>query len=472
LQGIIESDKITRDFSPKSIIFVAPPFRHTHFDGKQRVIHNRTDAIHEIFSYNLYPGPSAKKGVYGALLTLGEEENWLTAHCSAVEVITPYDNNLTIMHEGASGGGKSEMIEHPHRELDGTLILGHNQDTGEKRMIVIPKECELRPACDDMANCHPSLQKTKEKLTITDAENAWFLRVNHIDEYGTEPFLEKLTVKPPKPLVFFNINAEPDSTALIWEHIEDAPGKNCPNPRVIVPRDIIPGIIEKEVVVDIRSFGIRTPFTNRQNQTYGIIGIFHVLPPALAWIWRLVSPRGFANPSIIDSDEISAEGVGSYWPFATGKKVDQANLLLNQMKETPNTQYVLVPNQFIGAWKVGFMPQWIMREYLARRGGFHFKKEQLAQSRCRLLGFSLNSMIVEGNTITEWFRKVETQPEVGIETYDIGAKILETFFKSELESFLTPSLDPLGSKIIECFFDNGNMEDYQALLEGIPIVSE
>jgi hypothetical protein len=52
------------------------------------------------------------------LLTLGEraEIPWTTAHCSTVQVITPYDNTTTIMHEGASGGGKSEMLEQMHRE--------------------------------------------------------------------------------------------------------------------------------------------------------------------------------------------------------------------------------------------------------------------------------------------------------------------------------------------------------------------
>ncbi len=38
----------------------------------------------------------------------------------------------------------------------------------------------------------------------------------------------------------------------------------------------------------------------RGRPTYGILGLFHLLPPALAWLWRLVSPRGHANPSIVD----------------------------------------------------------------------------------------------------------------------------------------------------------------------------
>jgi hypothetical protein len=64
LQGILPRDEIPEDFDPRVIIYVAPVFRHTYFQGKQVVVHNRGD-VHEIFSYNLYPGPSAKKGVYG-----------------------------------------------------------------------------------------------------------------------------------------------------------------------------------------------------------------------------------------------------------------------------------------------------------------------------------------------------------------------------------------------------------------------
>jgi hypothetical protein len=109
LQGIVDIRTLGRQFKPATVIYVAPPFRHTHFDGKQVVVHDR-GSIHEIFSYNLYPGPSAKKGVYGALIELGEQEGWVTAHCSAVQVVTPYDNVVNFMHEGASGGGKSEML--------------------------------------------------------------------------------------------------------------------------------------------------------------------------------------------------------------------------------------------------------------------------------------------------------------------------------------------------------------------------
>jgi len=464
LQGIIAPKDVPGDFLPKTIIYVAPPFRHTFFQGKQVVVHDRGDEAHEIFSYNLYPGPSAKKGVYGSLIRLGEDQGWVAAHCSAVRVITPYDNVLTIMHEGASGGGKSEMLEQPHRLPDGQMLKGRNLITGEKRYVEIPRTCDLQPVCDDIALCPPDIQQADGKLWLVDAEEAWFVRVNHITEYGIDPPLEKLTAQPPCPLLFLNIDAVPRGRAMIWEHIEDSPAMRCPNPRVIIPRSIVPGIVNEPVSVDVRSLGIRTPPCTRESPSYGILGLFHVLPPALAWLWRLATPRGFSNPSIVGTEKMGSEGVGSYWPFATGKRVKQANLLLEQIQNTPRTRYVLIPNQHIGAWEVGFMPQWLARDYLARRGSAKFRDNQIVPARCPLLGYALSTARIEGVRVAHWFLEVNTQPEVGEEAYDRGAAILRDFFHEHIREFLEPGLSSLGRRIIECCLDDGALSDYEDLL--------
>ncbi len=467
LQGITPVEELSPDFKPGAIIYTAPPFRHTHFQGKQVVVHNRIAGMHELFSYNLYPGPSAKKGIYGVLINFGERQGWVTAHCSTVQVVTPYDNIVTIMHEGASGGGKSEMLEHIHREADGRLRLGTNVVSGETRHLTLPRACELRPVTDDMALCPTSIQKTtgSRKLRLMDAEDAWFVRVNHIDRYGIDPHLERLTVNPPQPLLFLNIDAVPRSRALIWEHIQDEPGKPCPNPRVIVPRSIVPEVVDGAVTVDVRSFGVRTPPCTREKPSYGILGLFHILPPALAWLWRLTAPRGHANPSIVQSEGMSSEGVGSYWPFATGRRVDQANLLLRQILGTPDSLFVLCPNQHVGAWEVSFMPQWIAREYLARRGSAKFRPEQITPARCPLLGYAFPHLQVEGTVISHWFLQVETQPEVGVEGYDRGAAQLQAFFREQLSKFLEADLDPVGRQIIQCCLDGGKVEDYERLTQ-------
>ncbi|MEM7682996.1 MAG: DUF4914 family protein [Planctomycetota bacterium] len=470
LQGIVPLEKIKADYHHAAIIYIAPPFRHTHFDGKQVVVHNRreTAGLHELFSYNLYPGPSAKKGVYGMLLTLGERENWTTAHCSTVQAVTPYDNTVTFMHEGASGGGKSEMLEQFHREADGRLKLGTNTQTGESRFLIVPRGVQLNPVTDDMALCRPDLQHLEpgdpKKVTVTDAETAWFLRVNHITHYGTDPHLEKLTIHPKNPLLFLNIDASPNSTALIWDHIEDEPGVPCPNPRLVVSRADYPNIVHGDVTIDIRSFGVRCPPCTAEHPTYGIMGLFHLLPPSLAWLWRLVAPRGHGNPSIVDKGGMQSEGVGSYWPFATGRKVDQANILLRQIADTTDTMFILCPNQHIGCWEVGFSPQWITREYLARRGSNPFDPNHLLPSRCSLLGRTRQTIQVEGQQIGHWFLQVETQPEVGEAGYDQGAEMLKAFFHDQIRKFQHDDLDPLGQQIIQACLDGASVEDYDKLI--------
>jgi hypothetical protein len=224
------------------------------------------------------------------------------------------------------------------------------------------------------------------------------------------------------------------------------------------------------VDVDIRSMGVRTPPCTADLPSYGIIGLFHLLPPALAWLWRLVAPRGHANPSIVATEGMSSEGVGSYWPFATGRRVDQANLLLNQIIETPRVRYILTPNQHIGAWEVGFMPQWITREFLARRGGARFTDKQMKPSRCPLVGYTPGTIVMEGRTLGVWFFEVDQQPEVGTAAYDCGAEMLEQFFHQELSQFLVRDLLPTGRTIIECCLSGGTLSDYEKLLD-IPTLS-
>ena len=300
LQGFLPPDELPRDFKVRATLIVAPPFRHTHFSGEQVVVHNRTSDRHEIYSYNLYPGPSAKKGIYGVLLTIGEDEGWTTLHGSTVKVITPYDNIVTIMHEGASGGGKSEMIERMHKELDGHIVVGENLVTGESIQMTLSDSCSLRPVTDDMALCHPKLAESigdnnyrSGKLIVTDAEAGWFLRVNHIDRYGTDPFYERLSIHPPEPLIFLNLDASPGATCLIWEHTMDSPGVPCPNPRVIMPRAFVEDIENEPVRVDVRSFGIRVPPCTKDNPFLRHCGAF---PHSSVFSGLAVAPGCTAGP--------------------------------------------------------------------------------------------------------------------------------------------------------------------------------
>ncbi|MCJ7827232.1 MAG: DUF4914 family protein, partial [Demequinaceae bacterium] len=451
LSGWISYEELG-EFAPRAILYVAPPFRHTHFDTKQVVVHNRTESLHEIFAYNLYPGPSAKKGVFSVLLDIGEQEGWITAHASSVRVTTPYDNETVIMHEGASGGGKSEMCQDLRREDDGRILLGTNVVTNEPYYITLGETSELAPVTDDMTLCIPTVQTGDGRMVVSDAEDGWFVRVDNLTEYGAEFHFERAVIHPDQPLVFFNLEGVPDATVLPWEHSLDSSGKPCPNPRVVIPRRIIRRIINEPEPVDVRTFGVRMPPCTYDKPTYGIMGMTHFVPPSIAWLWRLIAPRGDKNPSIGESSDavkklehggLTAEGVGSYWPFSTGTKVAAANLLLLQLMDHPRTRYVLTPNQHVGAYKVGFSTEWLTREWLARRGAGRMRANHLTPARCPLFGYAPLEITLDGQSVRRTLLMPDQQSQVGEKAYDAGAKILTDFFKEELRQFLTKDLDLL-----------------------------
>ncbi len=137
------------------------------------------------------------------------------------------------------------------------------------------------------------------------------------------------------------------------------------------------------------------------------------------------------------------------------------------MVATPKVRYTLVPNQYVGVWETGFMPQWIGREYLARRGSAPFRPHQLTPARCPLLGYAFASMQIEGTLLPQWLLQVDRQPEVTPEGYDAGAALFQKFFKRELDKFIHPDIDPLGRDVITCCMDNGSIEDYQKLMRTV-----
>lgn len=464
MQSFIPADKIPDGFDPKAILYLAPTFRLSHFDGKQVVVHNRLDEIHEVFAYNMYPGPSAKKGIYGVLLNQGEREGWTTLHASTVKVIVPHKSIITIMHEGASGSGKTEMGETVTGDNSGRVTFGRNTVTGEKYRMKFHSICKIRPITDDMAIAHPDMQKGNGKLYVRDAEDAWFIRTDNIVQCGTAPETERLCTHPPEDVLFLNLEAVPKTSALIWEPILDEKGKKCSNPRVVMPKNNFPRVSDATVAIDIRSFGVRTPPCTAEKPTYGIIGMFHMLPPAVAWLWRLVAPRGYSNPSIVDTKGMSSEGVGSYWPFATGKMVTQANILLKQIKSSYKVKYILTPNQHIGAWEVGFMPQWLAREFLVLYGNKPIFKNMLKPAKESLLGYVLKGIELPDVMVPREFVEVDLQPEVGEKAYKAGAKQLRKFFEEELKKYLTPELDPLGKAIIEAFLRGATVEEFEAFM--------
>lgn len=118
------------------------------------------------------------------------------------------------------------------------------------------------------------------------------------------------------------------------------------------------------------------------------------------------------------------------------------------------------------------MPQWIAREYLARRGGAKFTTDQVVEAPCPLLGYALRSLMVEGQNIPPFFLRVEKQPEVGEDAYNRGALMLQEFFERQLNKYLEADLNPLGRRLIECCLDEGSVRDYESLIESEPMFGD
>ena len=118
--------------------------------------------------------------------------------------------------------------------------------------------------------------------------------------------------------------------------------------------------------------------------------------------------------------------------------------------------------QHIGAYHVGFMGEWLSREYLARHNGF-VREKHLVPARCPLFGYALDEMKLDSQFIRQTFLRPETQSKLGNAGYDAGAKILTDFFKEQLQQFVSDDLDPLGREIIDCCLHDGTLDDYLQL---------
>ena len=87
-------------------------------------------------AYNLYPGPSVKKGAFSHLLDIGEHEGWICCPTSAAMVAPPYEKEVEYMHAGASG----YIVRRRGMATDAPLASGQQLTVvsvkcGEKKVI-------------------------------------------------------------------------------------------------------------------------------------------------------------------------------------------------------------------------------------------------------------------------------------------------------------------------------------------------
>jgi hypothetical protein len=259
LQGIVDPRiELPRAASPARDLY-RPPFRHTHLEGKQVVVHNRTPGLHELFAYNLYPGPSAKKGVYGVLLNLGEQRGGSppTAPPSA----SPPPTTTRSFHARGRLGRRARARCSSTSTARPTAPCWWERIPSPAKRDPSPYAAMLQisPGHRRHGPLPPSLNRRGNgKLTLMDAEDAWFVRVNHI-EYGIDPHLERMTVaRKPAALPQHRCQTRRDRSDL-GAHRGRA-GLPLPQPPRVIPLRDRPHIHRHGTLdIDVRSFGVRTP---------------------------------------------------------------------------------------------------------------------------------------------------------------------------------------------------------------------
>ena len=129
----------------------------------------------------------------GAAQSRASRRNGSPLHCSTVQVDHALRQQVvTIMHEGASGGGKSEMLEQVHRAARRLAAARRKHRSPARRRIAEPA-AGLRAASGHRRHgAVPPVARRRATASsrLMDAEDAWFVRVNHITQYGVDPHLE------------------------------------------------------------------------------------------------------------------------------------------------------------------------------------------------------------------------------------------------------------------------------------------
>jgi len=72
------------------------------------------------------------------------------------------------------------MIQNLIREPNGQILIGQNTITGERRVISIPLFCSFSPPPMTWPCVTHRISHSNGKLTVADAENAWFIRVDGV----------------------------------------------------------------------------------------------------------------------------------------------------------------------------------------------------------------------------------------------------------------------------------------------------
>lgn len=457
LQKALTEGELPEGHDGSFVMLVAPPLRQAFCDGKQVVIHDKGEGWHSILATCLYPGPSGKKGGYAYGLDQVVGTGGTILHSSAVRLALPDGSFVGVNHEGASGSGKSEWILKPNLAADGRMFLCKHVDDGSEIWLKLPDVVDsgqVHPVVDDMAYA----RVINGKLLVFDAEQGWFLRLDNCSGHGTDPFCEYLGRLPIVHRTWLTV--QPGLFAHPWLRTPDANGVRNKNGRLTVGRVHVPSIVNHEIQIDVRSMGVRAPNYHDPNP-FGVIGFCQKLPWWLAYLWRLAPPRGHDNPSIAGGKPVASnenfvlpmEGVGAFEAFLLGDPVLHANDLLRQFAETADMDFVLIPNQNIGAYRVGFSPQHTLRAHLAMGG----KLEAQEWSPCQLLGREVRPFRFDDQTVPDYLFRPHCQRELGDGTYQKGVSVIERSMRGYLPRYLKPHLHPVAARLIRAVVEGEDL---------------
>lgn len=453
--GLVSEQELV-DFQPPRFVgasFILPSARNVLFNGVPSIIESFKGPVKVQYIASSYVG-AIKKALHSLLISSLVSQGGFASQASVVSVKNPYDSKMVFMFEGPSGSGKSEMYRQMKRSEDGTIAIGFNRVTRDKLSIPMTLMSKIRPIADDLII--QNTESSKKRLKVKDAEGGWYISVKDILKYGDNPPMESISFNPSNSLIYGNITSYPQADVLIWNHQKSL--KYSANPRVVVPKRIIAKSLNKEVSVDVRLLGVPTTTCNDNYKGSGVLGFAHLLPPALAWLWRLVCPMSCANGKLVSG------GLLGMTNFVTDNHFTIANRLLKEIKKRDKISYLLTPSGYIGAWNIGYMPQLLMREYISRRGNCNFSEDQFQPAMNSLFGFEMYQMTLEGIRIPSKLLLPYKQDNMSVETYEEGINDYYIIFKEILSSYLSDALDPLGIKIIETFLSEGTIEDFIDLI--------
>ncbi|MDD2941971.1 MAG: DUF4914 family protein [bacterium] len=472
LQEMLDVDTFG-DFESSMFIYLVPPFRHTKFGGDQVVGHDR-NAPYSMFAFNLYPGPGFKKGIFGYLLHYAEKHGFEILHAAATRVKDHSSGSETVfVHQGPSGGGKSESTMKPITGPDDRLVYGRSMFSDDEYSLIFPSVMEFKPIGDDMLVAHPSFQNGDGGYYVADGEYGWFIRTDSILGYGDDPLTERICLRERKengPLFFLNYDAHPGFEVLPWKPFKEESGP-CSNPRVVIPRSEIPGIVNGQQKVRILSWGLRQPPCSRDKPSFGVFGLGHLMLPAQMILHQLVALRGYANPSIEKegSSEAAAlvpELASSSYPFSPGTLVEAANMTGRIVTKARNARLVVLPNQHSGSYETDFGGLWVMRHWLCQKAnGALNLEEHIRPARHPLLGYTFRNVRIRDHQVPEHLLRINRQSDVGDDGYDNGAAILSNAYKDILKDYLKPGLDKHIRHVIEACLGDASHEEYKNLFD-------